>query len=80
MQVSHSPSQVDAVFDDPNLVSCAGVAPVMALAQWCGLAELVASKLTLPAQGGANAHLKIPGLIGGMVAGADSISAPATPP
>ena len=73
MRVSHSPSQVDAVFDDPNLVSCAGVAPVMALAQRCGLAELVSSKLTLAAQGGANAHLKIPGVIGGMVAGADSI-------
>jgi len=39
----------------------------------CGLAELVADKLTLPAKGGVNAHLKIPALIGGMVAGADSI-------
>jgi len=39
----------------------------------CGLAELVADKLTLPAKGGVNAHLKVPALIGGMVAGADSI-------
>jgi len=46
---------------------------VLALAQRCGLSELVASKLTLPAQGGVNAHLKVPGLVGGMVAGADSI-------
>jgi len=46
---------------------------VLALAQRCGLSELVASKLTLPAKGGVNAHLKVPGLVGGMVAGADSI-------
>jgi len=73
MRVSHSPQLVSAAFDDPNLVSCAGLAPVVALTQRCGLAELVADKLTLPAKGGVNAHLKIPALIGGMVAGADSI-------
>ncbi len=61
------------MFDDPNLVSCAGLAPVLALAQRCGLSQLVADKLTLPAKGGVNAHLKIPGLVGGMIAGADSI-------
>ena len=73
MRVSHSPQLISAAFDDPNLVSCAGLAPVVALAQRCGLADLVADKLTLPAKGGVNAHLKIPALIGGMVAGADSI-------
>jgi hypothetical protein len=73
MQVSHSPGQVSAVFDDPNLVSCAGLAPVLALAQRCGLSELVAERLTLQAEGGVNAHLKIPALVAGMVAGADSI-------
>jgi len=73
MQVSHTLGNVSAAFDDPNLVSCAGLAPVVALAERCGLAELVADKLTVPARGGVNAHLKIPGLIGGMVAGADSI-------
>ncbi len=73
MQVSHSPQLVSAAFDDPNLVSCAGLAPVVALAHRCGLAELVADTLTLPAKGGVNAHLKVPALIGGMVAGADSI-------
>ena len=46
---------------------------MLALAQRCGLSELVASKLTLPAKGGVNAHLKVPGLVGGMVTGADSI-------
>lgn len=73
MQVSHTPSQVSAVFDDPNLVSCGGLAPVVALARRCGLAELVADKLTLTAKGGANAHLKIPALVAGMIVGADSI-------
>jgi len=64
---------VSAVFDDPNLVSCAGLAPSMALAERCGLAGLVAAKLTLPAAGGVNAHVKVPALVAGMVAGADSI-------
>jgi len=73
MQVSHTLSQVSAVFDDPNLVSCGGLAPVVALAQRCGLRELVADKLTLTATGSANAHLKVPALVFGMVAGADSI-------
>jgi len=57
MQLSHSPGETSAVFEDPNLVSCAGLVPMVALAQRCGLAELVSSKLTLPARGGANAHL-----------------------
>jgi len=73
MRVSHSPALVSAVFDDPNLVSCAGLAPVVALAERCGLTDLVASKLTLPVLGGVNAHLKVPALVAGMVAGADSI-------
>ncbi len=54
MRVSHSPQLVTAAFDDPNLVSCAGLASVVALAQRCGLAELVAGTLTLPAKGGVN--------------------------
>jgi hypothetical protein len=60
---------MSAVCDDPNLVSCGGLAPVVALGQRCGLAELVAAKLTLSAKGSANAHVKIPALIAGMVAG-----------
>jgi Transposase DDE domain group 1 len=73
MRVSHAVGQVSAVFDDPNLVSCGGLAPVVALGQRCGLAELVADRLTLTVKGGANAQVKIPALIAGMVAGADSI-------
>ena len=70
MLVSHAPSAVSAVFDDPNLVSCAGLEPVMALAEACGLAGLVADRLSVPSP---NAHLKVPALVAGMVAGADSI-------
>ncbi len=74
MRVSHSYPAISATFDDPNLVSCAGLAPTMALAQRAGLGDLVADTLTLKAQGGVNAHVKVPALIAGMVAGADSIS------
>ncbi len=60
-------------FDDPNLVSCAGLVPVLALAERCGLATLLAERLTVAAKGGANAAAKVPALVAGMVSGADSI-------
>jgi hypothetical protein len=70
MQVCHG---VSARFDDPNLVSCAGLAPTMSLAQRCGLHRLVADRLTLTGDGGANPASKVACLVAGMVAGADSI-------
>ena len=73
MRLSHARAAVTARFDDPNLVSCAGLVPVMALAQRCGLATLLAQRLTITARGGANAAVKILALVAGMVAGADSI-------
>ena len=60
-------------FDDPNLVSSVGLVPVMRLAQDCDLAGLVAEHLKVRVAVGANAHLKIPGIVAGMLAGADSI-------
>jgi hypothetical protein len=48
VRVSHG---VSAVFDDPNLVSCAGLAPVLALAERCGLHRLVADTLTVSGPG-----------------------------
>src|SRR4051794_26661082 len=39
----------------------------------CRLGELVADKLTLKATGGVNAQVKIPVMVAGMAAGADSI-------
>ncbi len=73
MRLSHARTEVSAVFDDPNLVSCAGLAPVVALGQSCGLSWLVADKLTVARTGGVNAAVKAPALVAGMVAGADCI-------
>src|SRR5450830_1674223 len=73
MRVSHGFPAVSVIFDEPNLVSCAGLAPVLALAERAGLADLVGAHLHLPGEGGANPHLKVPALVAGMVAGADSI-------
>src|SRR4051812_1054813 len=73
MRLSHGSSALSATFDDPNLVSVAGLAPVVALAQDCRLGDLVTDKLTLRARGGVNARVKVPALGAGMVAGADSI-------
>jgi hypothetical protein len=69
----HSPAKTHASFDDPNLVSHAGLVPVMALAQRAGLGELVAEHVTPGGECGVNAHLKVPCLVAGMAAGADSI-------
>ena len=70
MRVCHG---FTAVFDDPNLVSCAGLAPVLRLAERAGLRRLVEEHVLLGRGSGVNAHLKVPSLVAGMVAGADSI-------
>jgi hypothetical protein len=59
---------------DPNLVSCAGLVPVMALADRCGLTTLLNRHVKIAAKGGANAATKILAIIAGMVCGADSIT------
>jgi hypothetical protein len=74
VRLSHARRAIDARFDDPNLVSCAGLVPVMALARRCGLAGLLVDRLTITAKGGANAATKILALVAGMVCGADSIT------
>jgi hypothetical protein len=74
MRLSHGSPALSATFDDPNLVSAAGLAPVLTLAAECRLGDLVAEKLTLKAPGGVNATVKVPALVAGMVAGADSIA------
>ncbi len=61
------------MFDDPNLVSTAGLVPVLALAEHAGLRELADTHLTVPNDKGAHAGLKVTSLVAGMVAGADSI-------
>lgn len=44
MRVSHTGASTSAAFDEPNLVSCAGLAPVMSLATRCGMHDLVADR------------------------------------
>ena len=60
-------------FDDPNLVSAAGLVPVLALADGAGLRRLADEHLSVPTDKGAHAGLKVASLVAGMVAGADSI-------
>jgi hypothetical protein len=64
---------VRAAFDDPNLVSCAGLVPVMRLAQQAGLHDAVADRVRLPTDKGSNPAGKIATIVAGMLAGADSI-------
>ena len=73
MQLCHTPRATSAVFDDPNLVSSAGLVPVLTLARSAGLQELAQQHLSVPTDKGANAGLKVTSLVAGMVAGADSI-------
>jgi len=61
--------RVSAVFDDSNLVSAAGLVPLLRLAESAGLHRLLVG-LTVPA---ANAAVKAVCVIAGMLAGADSI-------
>src|SRR5215213_2647213 len=73
MQLSHTRPVVSATFDEPNLVSAAGLVPLMALAGKAGLRELAQERLSVPTDKGANAGLKLSSLVAGMAAGADSI-------
>lgn len=74
MQLSHTRPVAAVCFDDPNLVSCAGLVPVAALAQRCGLAGLADEHLSVPTDKGSNAGAKVSALVAGMIAGADSIN------
>jgi hypothetical protein len=71
--LSHDLLKTSARFDDPNLVSRAGLIPVMALAERAGLFALVREHVTVAGPCGANAGFKIGCLVAGMAAGADSI-------
>jgi Transposase DDE domain group 1 len=73
VRLSHDPLKTSARFDDPNLVSRAGLVPVMALAERAGLLALARKHVTVAGPGAANADLKVGCLVAGMAAGADSI-------
>jgi Transposase DDE domain group 1 len=73
VRLLHSLARIQATFDDPNLVSRAGLVPVMALAQRGGLADLSGEYVRIAGGCGVNADLKVSCLVAGMIAGADSI-------
>jgi hypothetical protein len=73
MQLSHTRPVMSATFDEPNLMSAAGLVPLMALARRAGLRELADERMSVPTDKGANAGLKVSSLVAGMAAGADSI-------
>ena len=73
MQLSHTRPVASASFDEPNLVSAAGLIPLMGLARKAGLRELGDKHLSVPTDKGAHAGLKLSSLVAGMAAGADSI-------
>ena len=77
MQLSHEFVGAVAVFDDENLVSCAGLVPVLELAESAGLSDLVAGKVRLRStrvrSAGANPAGKVAAIVAAMAAGADSI-------
>jgi hypothetical protein len=73
VRISHAAARVRASFDDPGLVSCAGLEPVLALARRCGLHGIVGSRLDVPSDKGSNASGKVAAIVAGMLTGADSI-------
>jgi Transposase DDE domain group 1 len=66
-----------AVFDEQNLVSAAGLVPVLELAEQTGLSRLIDEHVDLPstrvASGAVNPEGKLTTIIAGMMCGADSI-------
>lgn len=67
MKASHT---IRPVFDDPSVVSDAGLVPVLRLAESAGLHDLLDDQLGVVS---ANASAKASSVVAGMLAGADSI-------
>ncbi|MEU7632498.1 IS1380 family transposase [Nocardia sp. NPDC049220] len=77
MRLFHTFAEGSARFDDDNLVSVAGLVPVMTLAEQTGLTSMLTEKVAIASprikSGSANPAPKLATLIAGMCAGADSI-------
>src|SRR6476469_4225887 len=77
MQSSHTFSSESAVFDERNLVSAAGLVPVLELAEQTGLSKLIGEHVDLPStrvkSGAVNPAGKLTSIIAAMACGADSI-------
>lgn len=67
MKASHA---IRPVFDDPNLVSAAGLVPALRLAESAGLHDILEERLGLDSP---NPVAKSVSVVGGMLAGADCI-------
>jgi hypothetical protein len=77
VQASHAWRADSAVFDEENLVSHAGLIPVLELAERAGLSDLLDTHVRFADErvrsGAANPAPKLTSIIAGMAAGADSI-------
>ena len=77
MRVSHRFTAGSARFDEDNLVSHAGLVPLLGLAEQTRLPEIIAGKVSIQTprikSGAANLAPKLLGVIAGMCVGADSI-------
>jgi hypothetical protein len=77
VQGSHTWCGDSAIFDEDNLVSCAGLVPLLELAEQAGLSRLLDEHVRFVDErvksGAANATPKLTSIIAGMAAGADSI-------
>lgn len=77
MKLHHVWSKATPIFDDENLISCAGLVPVVSLAEQTGLSELVAEKVRFKTcrvkSAGSNPAGKVGSIVAGMAAGADCI-------
>lgn len=78
MKLSHEWSQATPVFDDENLVSFAGLVPVMALAERAGLSELIGERVAIKsakvASVASNPAGKLTSIIAQMAAGGQTVS------
>lgn len=73
MQFNHTNVELSATFDVSNLVSTAGLVPVIRRAGRAGLTELAGKHPTVPTHKGANAGGKVASVVTGILAGAESI-------
>jgi hypothetical protein len=73
VRLFHAPAKTHAVFDDEHVIAYGGLVPVMRLAERCGLHGLVGEHVSITHRDGVNAPVKVASVVGGMLAGADSI-------
>lgn len=77
MRLSDGWSRAQPLFDDENLVSHAGLVPVMGLAEQAGLSELITDRVEITAtrvkSAGVSPAGKITSIVAGMAAGADCV-------